>query len=68
MSDHDTIESHIKDYQTRKLWGSVEFEFQNGRLTFIRKRETLVIPRENNSVGARGDTAAYHRDVAAVHS
>jgi hypothetical protein len=65
MDTRETIESLVADFQKRKLWGALEFEFKAGVLVFIRKKETLQ-PSEKNSVGPRGENGANHRDFAAI--
>lgn len=39
----------LRDAESKKLWGTIEFEFRNGSLVVIRKSET-TLTTENNHV------------------
>ncbi len=43
MSDKELIEKYINDAQQRRLWGSLQLDFQDGVLALIRKEETIKI-------------------------
>jgi hypothetical protein len=56
MTDIEKINFVVSDFQKRKLYGTVEFGFREGRLTFIGRKETYLFhfpESERNSPGPR---------------
>ena len=41
----------LKDFETRRLWGQIQLDYQNGKLVVIRKQETIKNEEDNNRDG-----------------
>jgi hypothetical protein len=41
MSNKEVIDKHIADAQRSRLWGCLQFDFQDGQLVLVRKQETF---------------------------
>ena len=39
--------SVLKDFETRRLWGQIQLDYQNGKLVVIRKQETIKTEEDN---------------------
>jgi hypothetical protein len=59
-----TPQQLIVDFEKNKRYGSLEFEFRAGELTFVRRKETLIPHSEKNSaaVPVRRENGTYNRD------
>jgi hypothetical protein len=56
----------IDDFTKNHRYGSLEFEFRAGELTFVRKKETLIPAsasyEKNSMVAPRGEHGVNYRD------
>jgi hypothetical protein len=38
---NDLVDKYVREAEERRLWGTLQFEFQDGQLTLIRREETF---------------------------
>jgi hypothetical protein len=43
MSDKELIDKYVSEAQGKRFWGTLQLDFQDGRLSLIRKEETIKI-------------------------
>ena len=42
------LETVLKDFEARRLWGKVELDFQHGELVVIRRQESIKLQPPKN--------------------
>lgn len=50
--DVEQVKKTLDSLATGKFWGKVEIEFRDGRITVLRKSETIKLHGENPYVGS----------------
>jgi hypothetical protein len=53
----------LDDFTKRRGYGSIEFEFRDGVIVFVRRKETFITAQEKNSAAVpRGEHGTHNRD------
>lgn len=51
MSASEKVARLIRDLETHQFWGGLELKFENGRMTYCRKTETINLKTYSDAQG-----------------
>jgi len=54
---NEVIDKYVRQAEENRLWGMLQFDFQDGQVTLIRREETFK-PTGSNPNGSRKPSAA----------